>query len=137
MYLEIQKLLDINDLPKWAQPAFQGYRSLNRIQSVICNKALEFDDNLLICAPTGAGKTNVALLCILRELSKHMNADKTVRKDEFKCIYVAPMRSLVQEMVGNFKKRLEEAYGITVHLQHTMLQFMSSELKFYIHRLLK
>ena len=45
-----------------------------------------------------------------------MNDDGTVRKDEFKCIYIAPMRSLVQEMVGNFKKRLEESYGIQVYI---------------------
>lgn len=52
----------------------------------------------------GAGKTNVALLCILREMSKHMNSEGKVNIDEFKVIYVAPMRSLVQEMVGNFSK---------------------------------
>lgn len=42
-----------------------------------------------------------------------MNSDGSVRKDEFKCIYVAPMRSLVQEMVGSFEKRLTP-YGIKV-----------------------
>lgn len=52
----------------------------------------------------GAGKTNVALLCMLREIGKHINADGTINTDEFKIIYVAPMRSLVQEMVGNFSK---------------------------------
>lgn len=61
----------------------------------------------------GAGKTNVALLCILREMSKHMNDDGSIRVDEFKCIYIAPMKSLVQEMVGNFTKRLAP-YKITV-----------------------
>ena len=52
----------------------------------------------------GAGKTNVALLCILREINKHMTPDGTINLDEFKVIYVAPMRSLVQEMVANFSK---------------------------------
>ena len=52
----------------------------------------------------GAGKTNVALLCILREIHKHMNSDGSINLDEFKVIYVAPMRSLVQEMVANFSK---------------------------------
>ena len=54
--------------------------------------------------PQGAGKTNVALLCILREIHKHMNSDGSINLDEFKVIYVAPMRSLVQEMVANFSK---------------------------------
>ena len=52
----------------------------------------------------GAGKTNVALLCMLREIHKHTNADNVVNRDEFKIIYVAPMKSLVQEMVANFSK---------------------------------
>lgn len=95
------------------QPAFDGFKSLNRIQSRICKSALETDENLLICAPTGAGKTNVALLCMMREIGRHINADGTINIDDFKIIYVAPMRSLVQEMVGNFGKRLA-SYNITV-----------------------
>ena len=52
----------------------------------------------------GAGKTNVALLCILRELSKHLNTKNTLNSGEFKVIYIAPMKSLAQEMVANFSK---------------------------------
>ncbi|VDN01570.1 unnamed protein product [Thelazia callipaeda] len=110
---ENEKLVAIVDLPKYAQPAFQGLKSLNRIQSRLCETALKSDEHLLLCAPTGAGKTNVALLCILREISKHMNDDGSIRTDEFKCVYIAPMKSLVQEMVGNFSKRLAP-YKITV-----------------------
>ncbi|EJW85261.1 U5 small nuclear ribonucleoprotein helicase [Wuchereria bancrofti] len=103
---ENEKLVAITDLPKYAQPAFEGFKTLNRVQSRLCDSALKSDEHLLLCAPTGAGKTNVALLCILREISKHMNADGSIRIDEFKCIYIAPMKSLVQEMVGTFTKRL-------------------------------
>jgi len=41
---------------------------------------------------------------MLREIGKHINQDGTINTEEFKIIYVAPMRSLVQEMVGNFRK---------------------------------
>ena len=92
--------------------------------------ALESDENILLCAPTvrkniffsqiitrfifqGAGKTNVALLCILREVGKHVMPDGTINVDEFKMIYIAPMRSLVQEVVGNFTKRLNP-FGLKV-----------------------
>lgn len=61
---------------------------------------------LCVCCIQGAGKTNVALLCILRELHKHMSADNSVNLESFKVIYIAPMRSLVQEMVANFSKVL-------------------------------
>ena len=48
----------------------------------------------------------MALLTMLREIGKHINADGTINTDEFKIVYIAPMKSLVQEMVGNFRKVL-------------------------------
>ncbi|XP_039281589.1 putative U5 small nuclear ribonucleoprotein 200 kDa helicase [Nilaparvata lugens] len=112
-YGDDETLVPIEKLPKYVQPAFDDFKTLNRIQSRLYKTALESDENLLLCAPTGAGKTNVALLCMLREIGKHINADGTINADEFKVIYVAPMRSLVQEMVGSFGKRLS-SYNLTV-----------------------
>ena len=34
---------------------------------------MQTEENLLICAPTGAGKTNVALLAIMHEISKRVD----------------------------------------------------------------
>lgn len=110
---ENEKLMPIADLPKYVQPVFEGFKTLNRIQSRLWKCCLETDENMLLCAPTGAGKTNVALLTMMREIGKHINDDGTINVDDFKIIYVAPMRSLVQEMVGNFSKRLA-SYNITV-----------------------
>uniref|UniRef100_A0A8C9Z002 U5 small nuclear ribonucleoprotein 200 kDa helicase n=1 Tax=Sander lucioperca TaxID=283035 RepID=A0A8C9Z002_SANLU len=106
-------LVPIEKLPKYAQAGFEGFKTLNRIQSKLYKTTLETDENLLVCAPTGAGKTNVALMAMLREIGKHINLDGTINVDDFKIIYIAPMRSLVQEMVGSFSKRLA-SYGITV-----------------------
>lgn len=108
-----ETLVNVDKLPKYVQPALEGFKTLNRIQSRLHKMALETDENLLLCAPTGAGKTNVALLCIMREVGKHINSDGTINAEEFKIIYVAPMRSLVQEMVGNFSKRLS-SYNMKV-----------------------
>jgi pre-mRNA-splicing helicase BRR2 len=41
---------------------------------------------------------------MMREIGKHISSDGTINTDGFKIIYVAPMRSLVQEMVGSFRK---------------------------------
>ena len=108
-----EKLVTIDSLPTFAQAAFDGFKSLNRVQSKLCKTCLDSDENVLLCAPTGAGKTNVALLCMLKEIGKHINADGSIKLDNFKIIYIAPMKSLVQEMVGNFRKRLAN-YGIKV-----------------------
>ena len=43
------------------------------IESVeVLGSALESPSNMLVCAPTGAGKTNVAVLTILQLVSKHL-----------------------------------------------------------------
>ncbi|RNA15787.1 U5 small nuclear ribonucleo helicase -like protein [Brachionus plicatilis] len=108
------QLMPVDKLPKYAQAAFEGFKSLNLVQSRVHKAALETDENLLICAPTGAGKTNTALLCMMREIGKHVDASTgQINVDQFKIVYVAPLKSLVQEMVGSFGKRLAK-YNIKV-----------------------
>jgi activating signal cointegrator complex subunit 3 len=65
------------------QIAFKGTKALNRIQSVVFETAYKTNENLLICAPTGAGKTNIAMLTILHELKQHLSQG-VIKKDEFK-----------------------------------------------------
>lgn len=49
-----EALREISGLPEWARPAFGGMKSLNRLQSSVCDAALFTGENMLICAPTGA-----------------------------------------------------------------------------------
>ena len=110
---KIEKLVAISSLPGWAQSAFKNTSNLNRIQSKVFGTAFESDENMLLCAPTGAGKTNCAMLTILREIGNNRNDDGTISTENFKIIYIAPMKALVSEMVGNFSARLK-SYGISV-----------------------
>lgn len=48
----LQVLVGVDKLPKYAQAAFEGFKTLNRIQSKLFKTAMETDENLLICAPT-------------------------------------------------------------------------------------
>ncbi|OCB89341.1 Sec63-domain-containing protein [Sanghuangporus baumii] len=111
---DASELVPISDLPHWTQAAFSGIKHLNRVQSKLYSVAFGQDDPILLCAPTGAGKTNVAMLTFLNELAK-VRDEQTGEfdLDSFKIVYVAPMKALVQEMVGNFGKRLEP-YGVKV-----------------------
>ena len=60
-------------------------------------------------------QTNVAMLTILNELAKVRNeATGEFDFSGLKIIYVAPMKALVQEMVGNFTKRLAP-FGVVVN----------------------
>ncbi|KAF2201454.1 Sec63-domain-containing protein [Delitschia confertaspora ATCC 74209] len=106
--------LPTSELPDWARVGFGSSKELNRIQTKCYPTAFNDDGNMLICAPTGSGKTNVAMLAMLREIGKHRDPRTgQINLDDFKIIYIAPLKALVQEQVGNFGKRLEP-YGIKV-----------------------
>lgn len=45
------------------QLGFQGYEKLNVIQSIVFEQAYKTKENLLICAPTGAGSLMQSLSC--------------------------------------------------------------------------
>lgn len=81
---DTEKDVKIASLPEWARGGFKGFNSLNRVQSKLFPCAFESDENLLLCAPTGAGKTNVAMLTILREIGKNRKPDGTVDLEAFK-----------------------------------------------------
>lgn len=109
-----ERNLPATELPEWARPGFGKSKELNRIQTKCFPAAFKDDCNMLICAPTGSGKTNVAMLAILREIGKHRNPETgEILLDDFKIVYIAPLKALVQEQVGNFGSRLE-GYGVKV-----------------------
>ncbi|XP_071469282.1 activating signal cointegrator 1 complex subunit 3 isoform X3 [Marmota flaviventris] len=101
-----EKPVYIQDLDEIGQLAFKGMRRLNRIQSIVFETAYNTNENMLICAPTGAGKTNIAMLTVLHEIRQHFQQG-VIKKNEFKIVYVAPMKALAAEMTNYFSKRLE------------------------------
>ncbi|KAM3873609.1 activating signal cointegrator 1 complex subunit 3 [Diretmus argenteus] len=108
-----EKPIYISELDEIGQLVFQGMKRLNRIQSMVFETAYNTNENLLICAPTGAGKTNIAMLTVLHEIRQHLQPGGVIKKDEFKIVYVAPMKALAAEMTNYFSKRLEPL-GIAV-----------------------
>ncbi|CAO2814579.1 unnamed protein product [Amaranthus hypochondriacus] len=108
-----EELVKISAMPDWAQPAFQKMSQLNRVQSKVYQTALFSAENILLCAPTGAGKTNVAVLTILQQIALNRAPDGSFDHSNYKIVYVAPMKALVAEVVGNLSQRLKP-YGVTV-----------------------
>lgn len=113
---EFQRL-PVSTLPHWAREPFicVGVEKLNPVQTKVYPLAFEqHDKNLLVCAPTGAGKTNIAMLSILSVLSRYRDSESgQIDKKAFKIVYISPMKALVAEQVMAFQKRLE-SYGIEV-----------------------
>jgi len=110
-----ERLVDVSELPDWTHPAFAeaGVRTLNRIQSRMVQATLYSSENLLLCAPTSSGKTNVALMCILNQLGNYRRDDGSFDLAAFKIVYIAPMKALVQECVQSFGKKLAP-FGMNV-----------------------
>ena len=101
--------------------AYATYRVLNKMQSIVFPTAFGSNENMLVCAPTGAGKTDVALLCILRCLKQ--------RPQGWRVVYVAPMKALASEIVSKFTTRLKpfnatvlECTGDTQNITHYQLK---------------
>ncbi|KAG0625562.1 hypothetical protein M758_2G065100 [Ceratodon purpureus] len=122
-----EKLVKITELPDFAQLAFQGYKTLNRIQSRIFPTAYNSNENLLVCAPTGAGKTNIAMIAVLHEIEQNLKYG-VLQKNDFKIVYVAPMKALASEMTQAFSRRLA-SLGVVVKELTGDMQLTKRELE--------
>jgi activating signal cointegrator complex subunit 3 len=114
---------------EYEMKAFAGTKSLNPMQSAVFKAAFTSNENLLICAPTGAGKTNVAMLTVVKHLrdkgiirnesdpyTVYQNANSgqgTAAQIGRKIVYIAPMKALAQEVTDKFSSKLK-ALGIVV-----------------------
>ncbi|CAD2099732.1 DEAD/DEAH helicase, putative [Plasmodium vinckei brucechwatti] len=70
MIFDQNELVSVNALPFWAKYIF-NFQYFNYVQSKVFNAAFKSNKNLLVSAPTGCGKTNIALLVILQQLVLH------------------------------------------------------------------
>lgn len=110
-----QRLVPVSEMDGLCKGTFRGYKTLNRMQSLLYDVAYRSKENMLICAPTGAGKTDAAMLTILNAIARHTTpnplhepdaSEFVVETEEFKIIYVAPMKALAAEITEKLGKRL-------------------------------
>eukprot|EP00955_Chlamydomonas_euryale_P105857 365664-Chlamydomonas_euryale.AAC.15 len=70
---------------------------------------------MVVSAPTGAGKTGVLELALLRMLSKQLDRGGLTlqgRRGGAKAVYLAPLRALVQERLGDWRKRFQDRLSL-------------------------
>ncbi|MDP1588351.1 MAG: DEAD/DEAH box helicase, partial [Prosthecobacter sp.] len=104
-----------------------SFSTLNRIQSTVFQAAYRSNENLLICAPTGAGKTNIALMAVLHEIEQHYE-EGGLDANAFKIIYVAPLKALAAEMVASFSEKLS-VLGVKVRELTGDMQMTRQEIR--------
>ncbi|KAI1265819.1 Sec63 Brl domain-containing protein [Xylariaceae sp. FL1019] len=109
------KFVNISDLDGLCRRTFKGYKALNRMQSLVYPVAYKSNENMLICAPTGAGKTDAAMLTVLQTIGQYLSpnpienmetTDFVAELEDFKIVYVAPMKALAAEITEKLGKRL-------------------------------
>ncbi|RDW63887.1 putative ATP-dependent DNA helicase MER3 [Coleophoma crateriformis] len=110
-----RKLVEIDSMDGLCRKTFKGYKALNRMQSLVYPVAYQSSENMLICAPTGAGKTDAAMLTILHAIGQNITpnpaeepeaSDFVVNFEDFKIVYVAPMKALAAEITEKLGRRL-------------------------------
>lgn len=84
--------------PKYSKCFESEY--LNLVQTIVFDHAFNSNENMLICAPTGAGKTNIATLTILQAIKQ------VAHEDEVRIVYISPMKALANELVEKFSQKL-------------------------------
>lgn len=136
-----RKLVEIKDLDGLCSRTFSGYKTLNRMQSLVYPVAYHTSENMLICAPTGAGKTDAAMLTILNTVAKNIHpnpieepdaAEFAVHVGDFKIVYVAPMKALAAEITEKLGKRLAwlgiQVRELTGDMQLTKAEIVATQI---------
>ena len=74
------------------------------------------DSNIVICAPTGSGKTVILELAIVRLLiSLNYNGAAANAKNDvtrFKVVYMAPLKALCSEKYTEWREKFERLHGL-------------------------
>ncbi|KAL0421948.1 UNVERIFIED_CONTAM: DExH-box ATP-dependent RNA helicase DExH14 [Sesamum latifolium] len=101
------ELLDLKPLPVTAlgnetYEALYSFTHFNPIQTQAFHVLYHTDQNVLLGAPTGSGKTISAELAMLHLFNT---------QPDMKVIYIAPLKALVRERMNDWRKRLVSRLG--------------------------
>ncbi|XP_050942555.1 DExH-box ATP-dependent RNA helicase DExH12-like [Cucumis melo] len=107
------ELLDLQPLPVTAlrnpsyEALYQDFKHFNPVQTQVFTVLYNTDDNVLVAAPTGSGKTICAEFAILRNYQK--GQDNVLR-----AVYIAPIEALAKERFRDWDKKFGKGLGIRV-----------------------
>lgn len=138
-WISDSQLVKIKDLDFLCRGTF-NYKTLNKMQSLVYPIAYNTNENMLVCAPTGAGKTDVAMLTILHAIDQYTsesvdeegNLSIDIDYEGFKIIYVAPLKALAAEIVEKYSEKLKwlgiKVRELTGDMQLTKFEIMATQI---------
>ncbi|ORZ09953.1 hypothetical protein BCR42DRAFT_441510 [Absidia repens] len=94
-------LRSVMEIPKEYQPIFK-YSYFNRMQSEAMDQLLHSNENIVVSAPTGTGKTVLLEMAMIRCLLVYQT-QQNYQQGSIKMIYMAPTKSLCAEKVAHWK----------------------------------
>lgn len=107
------ELLDLQPLPVTAlrnpsyESLYQEFKHFNPVQTQVFTVLYNSDDNVLVAAPTGSGKTICAEFAILRN---HQKGPESIMR----AVYIAPIEALAKERYTDWKKKFGDGLGMRV-----------------------
>ncbi|XP_064621106.1 probable ATP-dependent DNA helicase HFM1 [Lineus longissimus] len=102
-HVKINNLRSVDEIPSAFRSIF-FFPYFNIVQSKVFDDVFYRDKSLVVCAPTGSGKTVMFELAIIRILIK-MQAEGL--PNNFKVVYMAPMKALCSERCEDWKNKFE------------------------------
>lgn len=97
----ISPVIKISQLDAIGRTIFEDVEEFNEIQSEVFPVAYDSNENMLVCAPTGAGKTNIALMTVAHQIKSSIQ-DNVLHLEQFKIVYICPMKALAAEITRKF-----------------------------------
>lgn len=88
-----------------------SFDKFNYVQSSIIDTVMKSSQNVVLCAPTGCGKTAIAEASFIRELQRFAGR----RAELGKFVFLAPMRAICQERYNDWTKKFQP-FGLSVAL---------------------
>lgn len=107
------ELLDLQPLPVTAlrnpsyEALYQDFKHFNPVQTQVFTVLYNSDDNVLVAAPTGSGKTICAEFAILRN---HQKGPESIRR----VVYIAPVEPLAEERYRDWERKFGKGLKMRV-----------------------
>jgi len=110
--LKDDKILCLLDeiIQEWWMRSFSKYNELFTPPQRLAIPLIHEEKNVLICSPTGSGKTLSAFISILNQL--FLLAKDEELENSVYCLYISPLKSLANDIYKNLERPLAEIQAL-------------------------
>jgi len=110
--LEDDEILDLFDetVSEWWKRSFSGHSEIFTPPQRLAIPLIHEEKNVIICSPTGSGKTLSAFISIINKLFVLSRTDGL--ENSVYCLYISPLKSLANDIHKNLERPLSEIQAL-------------------------